>query len=89
MTQKLNTDNGLQARRKRTTGYKTRVWQKWRFRAPYDSFVGNQTLVFEIKFCSKSLALRVAAKRYGQFNETTINTKMYEKIGSFGFTVYY
>ncbi len=30
-----------------------------------DSFVVNQTLVFQIKFCGKSPALRVAAKRYG------------------------
>jgi hypothetical protein len=29
-----------------------------------DSFVGNQTLVFQIKFCGKNPALRVAAKRY-------------------------
>ncbi|MHB8259692.1 MAG: hypothetical protein ACYDCN_16930 [Bacteroidia bacterium] len=28
-----------------------------------DSFVGNQTLVFQIKFCGKSPALRVAAIR--------------------------
>lgn len=28
-----------------------------------DSFVDNQTLVFQIKFCGKSPALRVAAKR--------------------------
>jgi hypothetical protein len=27
-----------------------------------DSFVGNQKLVFQIKFCGKSPALRVAAK---------------------------
>jgi hypothetical protein len=31
-----------------------------------DSFVVNQTLVFQIKFCGKSPALRVAAKRYSQ-----------------------
>jgi hypothetical protein len=31
-----------------------------------DSFVVNQTLVFQIKFCGKSPALRVAAKRYPQ-----------------------
>ena len=31
-----------------------------------DRFVANQTLVFQIKFCSKSPALRVAAKRYKQ-----------------------
>ena len=29
-----------------------------------DSFVINQTLVLQIKFCGKSPALRVAAKRY-------------------------
>jgi hypothetical protein len=28
-----------------------------------DSFVVNQTLVFQIKFCGKRPALRVAAKR--------------------------
>jgi len=28
-----------------------------------DSFVGNESLVFQIKFCGKSPALRVAAKR--------------------------
>jgi hypothetical protein len=32
-----------------------------------DSFVINQTLVFQIKFCGKSPALRVAAKRYKPF----------------------
>jgi hypothetical protein len=28
-----------------------------------DSFLDNETLVFQIKFCGKSPALRVAAKR--------------------------
>jgi hypothetical protein len=32
-----------------------------------DSFVVNQTLVFQIKSCGKSPALRVAAKRYSQW----------------------
>jgi len=31
-----------------------------------DSFVVNGSLVFQIKFCGKSPALRVAAKRYRQ-----------------------
>jgi len=31
-----------------------------------DSFVVNQALVFQIEFCGKSPALRVAAKRYAQ-----------------------
>jgi len=32
-----------------------------------DSFWVNQTLVFQIKFCGKSPALRVAANRYRRF----------------------
>ena len=32
-----------------------------------DNFVVKQTLVFQIKFCGKSPALRVAAKRYPSF----------------------
>ncbi len=32
-----------------------------------DSFVVNGTLVFQIKFCGKSPALRVAAKRHTLF----------------------
>jgi hypothetical protein len=32
-----------------------------------DSFVVIGTLVFQIKFCGKSPALRVAAKRYASF----------------------
>jgi hypothetical protein len=35
-----------------------------------DSFVVNQTLVFQIKFCGKSPALRVAENRYGQVKKT-------------------
>ncbi len=31
-----------------------------------DSFVVKQTLVFQIKVCSKSPAIRVAANRYAQ-----------------------
>ena len=30
-----------------------------------DSFVANESLVFQIKFCGKIPALRVAPKRYG------------------------
>ena len=37
-----------------------------------DSFVVNQTLVFQIKFCGKSPALRVAAKRYMRFWRTEL-----------------
>jgi len=36
-----------------------------------DSLVVNQTLVFQIKFCGKSPALRVAAKRWQQVYWTT------------------
>jgi hypothetical protein len=65
MTQKLNTDNGLQGRWTRTTGYNS-TYPKGGVSCSKDSFVVNQTLVFQIKFCGKSPALRVAAKRYGQ-----------------------
>lgn len=34
-----------------------------------DSFVVSQTLVFQIKFCGKSPALRVAAKRYVLYSD--------------------
>jgi len=37
--------------------------QKAGLRVSKDSFVVNQALVFQIKFCGKSPALRVAAKR--------------------------
>jgi hypothetical protein len=36
-----------------------------------DSFVVNGSLVFQIKFCGKNPALRVAANRYLQANETS------------------
>jgi hypothetical protein len=61
MTQKLNIDNGLQGRWTRTTGYNS-TYPKGGFSCSKDSFVVNQTLVFQIKFCGKSPALRVAAK---------------------------
>ena len=34
-----------------------------------DSFVVNRTLVFQIKFCGKSPALRVAANRWYQLKK--------------------
>jgi len=36
-----------------------------------DSFEVNQTLVFQIKFCGKSPALRVAAKRCATYKKPT------------------
>jgi hypothetical protein len=39
-----------------------------------DSFVVNRTLVFQINFCGKSPALRVAAKRYLPFLGDSANT---------------
>lgn len=40
-----------------------------------DSFVVNQTLVFQIKFCGKSPALRVAANRCTPFKESEIGIR--------------
>ena len=62
MTQRLNTDNGLQGRWTNTTGYNS-TYPKGGVSCSKDSFVVNQTLVFQIKFCGKSPALRVAANR--------------------------
>ncbi len=39
------------------------TYPKGGFSCSKDSFVVKQTLVFQIKFCGKSPALRVAAKR--------------------------
>ena len=47
------------------TGYNS-TYPKGGVSCSKDSFVVNQTLVFQIKFCGKSPALRVAAKRYRQ-----------------------
>lgn len=61
-TEKRSIDNGLQTREKEGQLI-TAPTQKAGFSASYDSFVVNQTLVFQIKFCGKSPALRVAAER--------------------------
>jgi len=45
-----------------TTGYNS-TYPKGGVSCSKDSFVVNQTLVFQIKFCGEKPALRVAAKR--------------------------
>ena len=40
---------------------------KWRVHYFYNSLVQGSSSVFQIKFCGKSPALRVAAKRYASF----------------------
>jgi hypothetical protein len=62
MTRQLNNDNGLLTRGTNTTGYNS-TYPKGGVSCSKDSFVDNQTLVFQIKFCGKSPALRVAANR--------------------------
>jgi len=52
----------------RKTGYNS-TYPKGGVSCSKDSFVLNQTLVFQIKFCGKSPALRVAAKRYRQLHD--------------------
>ena len=46
------------------------TYPKGGFSCSKDSFVANESLVFEIKFCGKSPALRVAAKRWWQLYRT-------------------
>lgn len=43
-----------------------------------DSFVVNQTLVFQIKFCGKSPALRVAANRWQQLYRIIMNINTFK-----------
>ena len=75
MTQKLNTDNGLQGRWTRITGYNTGL-AKVAVQCSADKFVVNQTLVFQIKFCGKSPALLEAAKRKKNFGVISFLKKL-------------
>jgi hypothetical protein len=70
MTQKLNTDNGLQGRTKEGQLI-TAPTKNWRFSASYDSFVVAQTFVLRMNICGKNRQLLVAAKR-------NCNQKKYE-----------
>ena len=65
MTQKLNTDNGLQ---RRTTEHQpvTAVWRNGGCSASYDSFVVGSNAVLRLNFSAKNPPLRQAAKRYQQ-----------------------
>jgi hypothetical protein len=66
MTQKLNTDDGLQGRWTKTTGYNSGL-AKVAVQYSADTFVVNQTLVLRINICGKNRHLRQAAKRYSQW----------------------
>ena len=65
MTQKLNTDNGLQGRTTRTTGYNTGL-AKVAVQCSADTFVVNQSFVLRINICGENRHLRQAPKRYWQ-----------------------
>jgi len=56
-------------RQEGTTGNST--YPKGGVSCSKDSFVVNGSLVFQIKFCGKSPALRVAAKRYAACYDDT------------------
>jgi hypothetical protein len=58
----LTTLDTRHANKRNTAGNST--YPKGGVSCSKDSFVVNQTLVFQIKFCGKSPALRVAANRY-------------------------
>jgi len=51
---------------KRSAGYNS-TYPKGGVSCSKDSFVVNGSLVFQIKFCGKIPALRVAAERYAPF----------------------
>jgi len=63
MTQKLNTDNGLQAPWTRTPAPNRRL-AKVAVQCSADSFVVNQTLVLRINICGINRHLRQAPNRY-------------------------
>jgi len=74
-TQKMQKSNQTNAQRQTITDRQTRPKKTTPYNSTYpkggvscskDSFVVNQKLVFQIKFCGKSPALRVAANRYQQ-----------------------
>jgi len=69
MTQKLNTDNGLQ---RRTTEHQpvTAVWRNGGCSASYDSEAVGSSSVLRLNFCAKNPPLRQAANRYGQVKQT-------------------
>ena len=74
-TQKLNNDNGLQAR---TTEHQlpTAVWRNGGFCASYDSFVVGSSAVLRLNICGENRHLRQAAKRYKQgYDDKAINEK--------------
>jgi hypothetical protein len=68
MTRKLNIEKAYSdTTNRRPAGNST--YPKGGVSCSNDSSVVNQTLVFQIKFCGKSPALRVAANRYGQVEQ--------------------
>ncbi len=68
MTHKLNTDNDLQGRWTKTTGYNTGL-AKVAVQCSADIFVVNQSLVLRINICGENRHLRQARNRYVQLIE--------------------
>jgi hypothetical protein len=64
---------------KRVRGCDNSTYPKGGVSCSKDSFGVNQTLVFQIKFCGKSPALRVAANRYAKALATTKNENLWDK----------
>jgi hypothetical protein len=62
MTQKLNTENGLQAPWTRTPAPNS-TYKKLAVQCSADSFVVKQTFVLRINICGKNRQLLVAANR--------------------------
>ncbi len=65
MTQKLNTDNGLQGRWTRTTGYNSGFAKK-RVQWLIEHSTSHQILWYVDSFVLRNPLLRKAAKRYAQ-----------------------
>gem|GEM_PF-825710 len=59
-------------RPKRSTGHNS-TYPKGGVSCSKDTFVQAESSVLRMKFCGKSPALRVAAKRYASYHETLFN----------------
>lgn len=55
---------------------KRRLWQKWRFNASYDSFVGKQLVVNSMNICGDKRHLHPAENRYRQLFRPPTHKKL-------------
>jgi hypothetical protein len=75
MTKKLNTDNGLQGRTTRTTGYNS-TYKKLAVQWLNEVQFFNQTFVQVDSFVLRNRQLLIAAKRYSQWPNNSLTERI-------------